>query len=100
MWINLDENKEINPIYLRYYLKYKLIQEFDSISSGSTFAELKIFILKDIDVLLPPIEKQNQFAAFVEKIEKQKQILNDSLGELTDLFDSLMQDAFDGSMNN
>lgn len=96
LWINLYENKEINPIYLRYYLKYKLIQEFDSISSGSTFAELKIFILKDIDVLLSPIEKQNQFAAFVEKIEKQKQILNDSLRELTDLFDSLMQDAFDG----
>lgn len=98
LWIDLDENKEINPIYLRYYLKYKLIQEFDSISSGSTFAELKIFILKDIDVLLPPIEKQNLFAAFVEKIEKQKRILNDSLEELNDLFDSLMQDAFDGSM--
>lgn len=98
LWINLDGNKEVNSIYLRYYLKYKLIQEFDSISSGSTFAELKIFILKDIDVLLPPIETQNQFAAFVEKIEKQKQILNDSLGDLTNLFDSLMQDAFDGSM--
>lgn len=98
LWINLNENKEINPVYLRYYLKYKLIQEFDSISSGSTFAELKIFILKDIDVLLPPIEKQNQFASFVEKIEKQKQILNDSLRELVDLFNSLMQDAFDGSM--
>lgn len=55
-------------------------------------------MIRNIKIILPPIEKQNQFAAFVEKIEKQKQILNDSLKELTDLFDSLMQDAFDGSM--
>lgn len=55
-------------------------------------------MIRNIKIILPPIEKQNQFAAFVEKIEKQKQILSDSLGDLTNLFDSLMQDAFDGSV--
>lgn len=56
-------------------------------------------MIRNIKIILPPIEKQNLFAAFVEKIEGQKQILNDSLDELKNLFDSLMQDAFDGSMS-
>ena len=51
-----------------------------------------------IKIVLPPLDQQNKFASLVEKIENQKEILNSSLDELTDLFDCLMQDAFDGSL--
>jgi type I restriction enzyme S subunit len=40
--------------------------------SGSTFAEFKIFLLKDIDVLIPPIEQQEAFSSFVEQVDKSK----------------------------
>lgn len=98
----LITNDKINNIYL-----WKLMQtnfyknQIYKISTG-TSGSMKNISQKnfaDIKIILPPISQQNLFAAFVEKIEKQKQILNDSLKELTDLFDSLMQDAFDGSMS-
>lgn len=92
----LEPNTEIlNSYYLYYYCK---LYNFERLNVAVTIPSLRKSDLNKIQMPLPPIEKQNQFAAFVEKIEKQKQILNESLGDLTNLFDSLMQDAFDGSM--
>ena len=63
---------KINHKYFHQFLKYKTIEEYSKLGSGSTFAEFKIFILKDFDVILPPIELQNKFASFVEQIDKQE----------------------------
>lgn len=87
----------VNMKFVFYQLK-NMYENLRSYSQGGNQKNLSVTLLKQIKIILPSIEKQNQFAAFVEKIEKQKQILNDSLEELTDLFDSLMQDAFDGSI--
>lgn len=92
----LRKKININPIYFQEIIRNTHV--LNSGMSGSAQPQLPIRNLKKIKVPIIDIELQNQFAAFVEKIEKQKQILNDSLGDLTDLFDSLMQDAFDGSM--
>lgn len=92
----LRKKTDINPTYFQQIIRSTHILK--SAISGSAQPQLPIMNLKNIKVPLIDIEKQNHFAAFVEKIEKQKQILNNSLKELTDLFDSLMQDAFDGSM--
>jgi type I restriction enzyme S subunit len=62
----------INPKYLHYYMKNKTIEEYPKLGSGSTFAEFKIFLLKDMDIIIPPIELQNKFAKIVEQIDKQK----------------------------
>ena len=96
--VNYDKN-QFNKTYLYKYLTNKKIQDKMLMLAGtSTIPDLNHKDFYSIDVLIPPIEKQNHFADFVEKIEKQKQILNDSLGQLTMLFDSLMQDAFDGPL--
>lgn len=87
----------VNMKFIFYQLK-NMYENLRSYSQGGNQKNLSVTLLKQIKIILPPIEKQNLFAAFVEKIEKQKRILNDSLEELNDLFDSLMQDAFDGSM--
>lgn len=63
---------KINNKYFHQFMKYKTIKEYSKLGSGSTFAEFKIFILKDFDVILPPIELQNKFAEFVKQIDKQK----------------------------
>ncbi len=44
--------------------------------------------------IVPPIEAQHQFAAFVEQIDKIKSTIQKSLDELRTLFDSLMQEYF------
>lgn len=91
--------KEFLPEFISYYFSTDYFQSLiKNICSGGTrealnYTQIGMFKIPNVD-----IEKQNLFAAFVEKIEGQKEILNRSLEELRDLFDSLMQDAFDGSM--
>jgi len=58
--------------YLEYFMRAKTLVEYPKLGSGSTFAEFKIFLLKDIDVLIPPKELQEQFAAFVHQVDKSK----------------------------
>ena len=73
LWISPD--REIfNTKYLEYYMRAKTLVEYPKLGSGSTFAEFKIFLLKDIEVLIPPRELQNQFADFVHQVDKSKVI--------------------------
>lgn len=96
----LRSNKSIiNPKYLFHIVLTDYFTNIlMSVATGANYPAVKERDIRNIKVPIIDIEKQNHFAAFVEKIEKQKQILNNSLGDLTNLFDSLMQDAFDGSM--
>jgi type I restriction enzyme S subunit len=54
--------------------------------------------LKSIKIYTPPIELQNKFANIVQKIETQKALLQQSLTELENNFQSLMQRAFRGEL--
>lgn len=83
-----------NSIYLLYYLKYRLTYEYPKLGSGSTFAEFKIFQLKNMDVLVPNIMKQNLFANFIHQVDKSKLAVQKSLDELEILKKSLMQQYF------
>ena len=65
--------------------------------NGSTNQiELSVVKLGDYQVIIPPIELQNQFAEIVARIQKQKELLNKSLVELENNFNSLMERAFNG----
>ncbi len=86
--------KLFNCKYLEQFMREKTLVEYPKLGSGSTFAEFKIFLLKEIDVLIPPIELQNQFAAFVEQTDKSKAAVKKALDEAQLLFDSLMQKYF------
>lgn len=61
-----------NSKFLQYFMREKTLIEYSKMGSGSTFAEFKIFLLKDMDVLVPPIELQEQFADFVKQVDKSK----------------------------
>lgn len=50
--------------------------------------------LDSFKVGVPPIEIQNQFATFVQQLDKQKLVLQQSLAEMEELFNSLMQQVF------
>ena len=97
LWIHL-ENCSINSVFLKYMLCEKFNRDYNKIASGTTFAELKIFSLKDIDVILPPIELQNEFAEFVEQTDSIRSKMEASLSELEDNFNSLMQKSFKGEL--
>ena len=86
--------KLFNCKYLEQFMREKTLVEYPKLGSGSTFAEFKIFLLKDIEVLIPPIELQNQFAAFVEQTDKSKFEIQKSLEKLETLKKALMQKYF------
>lgn len=97
LWISINEEK-VNSFYLQYFLKQLFIANYLNIASGTTFAELKIFALKKVVALLPPLDLQNQFAEKVQLIERQKEIVRQELKESEDLFQALLQQAFKGEL--
>lgn len=54
--------------------------------------------IQSLVIFKPPIELQNQFADFVEQVDKLKFEMENSLKELKDNFNSLMQKAFKGEL--
>jgi type I restriction enzyme S subunit len=91
--IRPDRNLII-PEYLHYYLKIKLTEIYKQITTGATFGEFKIFILKDVDIILPALDLQKRFTKFVQQVDKLKFVVQQSLDETQKLFDSLMQKYF------
>lgn len=71
LWIHLD-NLIINSMFLKHMLRERFNRDYNKIASGTTFAELKIFALKALNIIMPPMELQNQFADFVKQVDKLK----------------------------
>ena len=94
LWVH-DINKDFNSVFLLYTLKDRIMSDYTSIASGTTFAELKIFSLKQCKIFIVPIELQNEFAAFVGQTEKTKTTIICSLEKLETLKKALMQEYFE-----
>ena len=68
--------------------------QFESSLKGVGVPNLHLGEIKKVKILLPPLELQNQFAQFVEQVEKSKTQVQKSLDEAQLLFNSLMQEYF------
>ena len=93
------DRRIFNTKYLEYYMKVKTLIEYPKLGSGSTFAEFKIFLLKNIDILIPPLDLQNEFADFVRQTDKSKLALRSlhtflTLYELHILSNNLTSEKF------
>lgn len=93
LWVH-NINERFNPIFLLYTLKDRIMTDYNSIASGTTFAELKIFSLKKCRIFDVSLELQNKFADFVEQKEKTKASISQSLEKLETLKKALMQEYF------
>ena len=76
----------------QFKMQLSLIKE--KIASGSAQPQLPISTMNKIMMLVPSIELQNQFAAFVEQTEKTKTTISRSLEKLETLKKALMQEYF------
>ena len=65
--------KKINPLYLNAYFNtdesQRYIQEH---TRGATLQQINLSDLRVQQIMLPPLSLQNQFAAFVEEVDKSK----------------------------
>lgn len=93
LWVHLT-SANYNSVFLLYTLKDRIMTDYASIASGTTFAELKIFALKKCKIFDVPLELQNQFANFVERVDQQKQTVQQSLEKLELMKKALMQEYF------
>jgi type I restriction enzyme S subunit len=86
----------IQPDYLAWWFKYKCDHDGFAAIAGAkaTIAHLPGVKLKQLQVAVPPIELQQQFAAFVEQTDKSKLAVQKALEELEILKKSLMQQYF------
>ena len=71
LWVHGIDTR-FDPVFLLYTLKDRIMTDYGSIASGTTFAELKIFALKLCQVFDVPIEEQRSFAAFIAQVDKSK----------------------------
>lgn len=69
-------------------------QQFDASLKGIGVPNLHLGEIKKARIILPPMELQEQFAAFVEQTDKSKVAIQKALDEAQLLFDSLMQKYF------
>lgn len=93
LWVHRISDK-FDPVFLLYTLKDRIMTDYSSIASGTTFAELKIFALKKCQVFNAPIELQKKFSAFISNINKSKLTIQQSLDKLKVLKKALMQQYF------
>jgi len=62
---------KLNPIFLYILLKFNT-DYLNSIGSGTTFKEISKTVVSNIEIPVPPIELQNEFASFVKQVDKLK----------------------------
>ena len=85
-----------NREFVRQFLKQDCLLEYLEGLSKRTAGQdgIQMDKLKAYPFPYPPIELQNQFAIFVEQIDKSKAVIQKALDEAQLLFDSLMQKYF------
>ena len=86
---------KVNPWYLCAYINYphgkKQIEEG---TGGAAQQHFNVGKCNNLKVLLPPLKAQNQFAAFVERVDQQKQRVQKSLEKLELMKKALTQEYF------
>ena len=88
--IIINDRYKLNMLFLKNLLDM-FSGYFNSQKRGATIQGIKSEVLKNISVSLPPIELQNQFAAFVKQTDKSKLAIQKNLEKLEILRKSLMQ---------
>ena len=89
-------NKEIlNPMYVAFFMESPAGKEqFESKNQSAVKAGLNFNSINSLRLLVPPLELQNQFAAFVAQTDKSKLAIQKSLEKLEILKKALMQKYF------
>ncbi len=86
---------KVNPWYLCAYINYphgkKQIEEG---TGGAAQQHFNVGKCNNLKILLPPLALQNEFAAFVERVDQQKQTVQQSLEKLELMKKALMQEYF------
>ena len=93
LWIHVNHN-HFNSIAIQKLMNI-LIKNIYASMGGATFAELKLFVLRNMKVPIPPLSVQNAFAEKIKRIDIQKLQVKKSITDLETLLASRMQYWFE-----
>jgi len=99
----LSLNQELaNPEFIAYSLREnpQILSQLKKKAKGVIMDGLNLTIIKNLKIILPPIQFQDKFSMILKKIENTKITYEDSLIELNELFKSVSQKAFSGKLNS
>lgn len=85
----------ITPTYIAFLFSMAgFRKQIDRLQAGSTVAYLSISMIRQLAVMVPDVDLQTQFAAFVSQVDKSKFEIQQSLEKLETLKKALMQQYF------
>lgn len=90
-------NSVVNTVYVYYCIQMGK-DFYKSQQRGVRQKNLNLTMIKDLEIIMPPLELQNKFIDSIKQIDKLKFRMENSLRELEDNFNSLMQKAFKGEL--
>ncbi|MDO7472608.1 restriction endonuclease subunit S [Acinetobacter baumannii] len=93
---DISEDK-IHKLFLLKALN-SITQYFRDTAPDGTQPNLNTAIMKNFELIIPPMDLQLKFIAIVESIVKQKKILETSNIQFFNLFESLQNQAFSGTL--
>ena len=95
-WLVLrDKDNVFDKTYLYYYLgSSHVYQEFKRLAVGGVVNNLNSELVRGVRVAIPSFSVQQDFASKIEAIEKQKELISQSIKETETLFNSRMDYYF------
>ena len=94
--VGFNANENTNNVFVHYWFSF--FQEIlESQAPESAQKNINLKILSKLEVIVPDIQEQNKFAAFVAQTDKSKLTIQKSLDELETLNKALMQKYFGGN---
>jgi type I restriction enzyme S subunit len=86
---------KVNPVFLKEMLAGPIVkQQADKAIKGIGVPDLHLVEIKQFKIPLPPMQVQNDFAAKTEKIQAQRNNFKQSLHDMNQMFNSLVQKMF------
>ena len=85
----------INVSYFQAYFSSESLKAYlDVQTHGCTMGVLNLGIISNLLIPLPPLSLQNEFAAFVEQLDKSKVTIRKSIEKLETTYRALLQEYF------
>lgn len=91
------KNNNLNLVYAYWYLK-QINNFFVANGRGATIQGITTHLVKSTEIILPPIEVQEQFAQKVVEIESYIKEQQEELENAKQMFQSLLHHAFTGEL--
>lgn len=99
IWVLRPMKDKTNGYFIATFLKFQQIVNILNLKTeGANLPRVKSESFDKINIPLPPLPLQHEFAKLVEDIEAEKTRQAESMKKLDELFNSLMQRAFTGKL--